>query len=199
MKKIIVMDGEKDKELNMSMYEFVDELYRKAIPMIVCNVTKEEYEIMLKQVKSGGLKERLPRITSQELEYDRFRYLLVNDATNNVLRIANYENPDQKGSYVVDYNGIHYNENELQFPKAPQISRIIGWKIRIYTTETYEEVIEYYKGRHNAKRIYLLSDEIERIEGAYRQLSTSSNIKDYSDENLKEFRDIFKNIIEKLY
>ena len=43
MGKIIVMFENEDKELNMSLYDFIDEQYRKANPIIVCHVTEEEY------------------------------------------------------------------------------------------------------------------------------------------------------------
>ena len=40
--------------------------------MMVCHVTEEEYKIMLKQIKNGGLNERLPRIARDELGYNKF-------------------------------------------------------------------------------------------------------------------------------
>ena len=43
MDKIIVMFENEDKELNMSLYDFIDEQYRKANPIMVCHVTEEEY------------------------------------------------------------------------------------------------------------------------------------------------------------
>ncbi len=71
MGKIIVMFENEDEELNMSLYDFIDEQYRKANPIIVCHVTEEEYSNMKKQIKSGCLNERLPRITDdQERGYD---------------------------------------------------------------------------------------------------------------------------------
>ena len=57
MGKIIVMFENEDKELNMSLYDFIDEQYRKANPIIVCHVTEEEYSNMKKQIKSGFLNE----------------------------------------------------------------------------------------------------------------------------------------------
>ncbi len=58
MRKIIVMFENEDKELNMSLYDFVNEQYRKANPIMVCHVTEEEYKVMLGQIKRGRLNER---------------------------------------------------------------------------------------------------------------------------------------------
>ena len=56
MRKIIVMFENEDKELNMSLYDFVNEQYRKANPIMVCHVTEEEYKVMLGQINHGRLK-----------------------------------------------------------------------------------------------------------------------------------------------
>ena len=77
MGKIIVMFENEDKELNMSLYDFIDEQYRKNNPIMVCHVTEEEYNNMKKQVKSGCLNERLPRITNNQIGYNKFRYVVV--------------------------------------------------------------------------------------------------------------------------
>ena len=58
MNTIIVMFEDRDKELNISLYDFIDEQYQKSIPIIVCHVTKEEYNTMRNQVKNGCLNER---------------------------------------------------------------------------------------------------------------------------------------------
>lgn len=42
MSKIIAMLENEDRELNMSLYDFIDEQYRKANPIMVCHVTEEE-------------------------------------------------------------------------------------------------------------------------------------------------------------
>ena len=60
MSKIIAMLENEDRELNMSLYDFIDEQYRKANPIMVCHVTEEEYNNMKKQIKAGYLNERLP-------------------------------------------------------------------------------------------------------------------------------------------
>lgn len=152
MKKIIVMFQNEDKELNMSLYDFVSEQYRHSNPIMVCHVTEEEYKIMLEQIKKGCLSERLPRTTQETLGYNKFRYLLAYDKICNNICIANYENFEQKGNYVVDNEGIHYNKNGIQFPKDPLVSRFLGWNVRVYTTENYEDVISHYTNLATLKK-----------------------------------------------
>ena len=50
MSKIIVMFEDEDKELNMSLYDFINEQYRKANPIMVCHVTEEEYKAELQKM-----------------------------------------------------------------------------------------------------------------------------------------------------
>lgn len=197
MNKIIVMFENEDKELNMSLYDFIKEQYRHANSILVCHVTKEEYKIMLEQIKHGGLNERLPRITQETLGYNKFRYLLVYDKICNNICIANYANLEQKGNYVVDNEGIHYNKNGIQFPNDPLISRFVNCNLKVYTTETYEDVISQYKSCQKSTQISLSDNEIKRFETAFERLSKSLNPNDYSESDLKEFFVLFAQITSK--
>ena len=198
MNKIIVASKNEDKELNMSLYDFVAEQYRHANPIMVCHVTEKEYKIMLEQIKRGGLNERWPRITQETLGYNKFRYLLAYDRVCNNICIANYEDFEQKGNYVVDNEGLHYDENGIQFPNDPLVSRVVGWSVKAYTTETYEDVISHYKSCNECStQIFLSDDEIKRFEKAYKRLSKSLKPNDYTEYDLKEFRVLFAIILDK--
>lgn len=198
MNKIIIMLENDDKELNMSLYDFVDEQYRNANPIMVCHVTEKEYKIMLEQIKRGGLNERLPRITQETLGYNKFRYLLAYNRVCNNICIANYENFEQKGNYVVNSEGLHYDKNGIQFPNNPLVSRVVGWGVKVYTTETYEDVISHYKSSNEClTQISLSNDEIKRFEKAYKCLSKSVKPNDYTEDNLKEFRVLLAKILSK--
>lgn len=41
----------------MSLYDFVNEQYRKANPIMVCHVTEEEYKLLSKSVKADDYTE----------------------------------------------------------------------------------------------------------------------------------------------
>lgn len=198
MNKIIVMFEHEDKELNMSLYDFIKEQYRHAISTLVCHVTKEEYKIMLDQIKYGSLNERLPMVTREKFGYNMFRYLLFYDKICNNIHIANYENPEQKGNYIVDNGELHYNKNGIQFPKDRLLCGNIGfWNVKVYTTETYEDIISHYKSYQKSTQISLSDSEIRRFEVAYEHLSKSLKTADYSENDLKEFRVLFANILSK--
>ena len=147
MGKIIVMFENKDKELNMSLYDFIDEQYRKANPIMVCHVTEEEYSNMKKQVKSGCLNERFSVKYKNETErgYNKFRYVVTYDSFENNLLISDYNNPKKIGSYVIDTNGIHYNENGFQITNHPYPYSFTSCGSKVYTTETYEDIVSHYK------------------------------------------------------
>ncbi len=145
MNRIIVMFQEDDVELNMSFYDYVDEQYRHAKPVIAAHVTEKEYKIMAEQIRTKGyLTERLPRATRNDLGYEKYRYLLVYNYVDNNICIANYNNYNQKGSYTLDEGGLHYHKDGLQFPYDPSVKFTVSWGIKIYTTQTYEDVIRHY-------------------------------------------------------
>ncbi len=144
MSKTIVMFNDGDREINMSLYDFVDEQYRMANPIMVCNVTEKEYDNMKKQLKSGNLYERLPRITSENIGYNKFRYVIAYDKLENNLLVSDYDNPDKIGSYRIDTNGIHYDEKGYQI-KNYHMSSFSSFSVKVYTTETYKDIIAHYK------------------------------------------------------
>lgn len=168
MSKIIAMYEEKDKELNISLYDFVDECYRKAIPIMVCHVTEEEYGNMKEQLKSGYLNERLPRITNEkERGYDKFRYVITYDVVENTLLISDYENPEKIGTYFLDSDGVHYDEEGHQVMDTNCLRyRDIRWDIKVYTTETYEDIISFYKSQLNPEyKIQEKTNELIKLIG----------------------------------
>ena len=145
MNRIIVMFQEDDVELNMSFFDYVEEQYRHAKPIIAAHVTEAEYKIMAEQIKMKGcLRERLPRVTRQDLGYEEYRYLLVYNFAGNNICIANYNDFKQRGSYTLDDEGLHYHKEGLQFPYDPSVKFTVSWGIKIYTTQTYEDVIRHY-------------------------------------------------------
>ena len=149
MNRIIVMFNDEDKELNMSLYTFIDQQYRNANQIIVCHVTEEEYSIMQKQLKSGCLNERLPRISAiTDIGYNKFRYVVLYDKFENHLLISNYESPQELGNYTLDFNGLKYNENGFQATEYPSAMRFMScYYIKAYTTESYQDIINHYKDK----------------------------------------------------
>ena len=165
MSEIIAMYEEEDKELNMSLYDFIDECYRKAIPIMVCHVTNREYVNMKEQLKSGKLKERLPWITNEkERGYNKFRYIITYDVVENNLLISDYENPEKIGTYFLDSDGVHYDEKGHQvMDTSCFVYRDIRWKIKVYTTETYEDIISYYKSQLQQNPEYKIQEKTNEL------------------------------------
>lgn len=164
MSKIIVMLENEDRELNMSLYDFIDEQYRKANPIMVCHVTEEEYNNMKKQIKSGFLNERLPRITAKgDIGYNKFRYVVTYDKASNDLLVSDYDNPDKIGSYRIDSEGIHYDEKGYQITNYP-VPRIFAFSchtLKVYTTESYREIIAHYEARQT--RLKLIQEKTKEL------------------------------------
>ena len=146
MSKTIVMFNGEDREINMSLYDFIDEQYRKANPIMVCHITEKEYDNVKKQLKSGNLYERLSRIKPENIGYNKFRYVIAYDKLENNLLVSDYENPNKIGNYRIDTDGIHYDEKGYQITHYPT-SRF-PFSIKVYTTESYKEIIAHYEAIH---------------------------------------------------
>ena len=144
MNKIIVMFKDKDKELSISIYDFIDELYRYVLPTIICHVTPEEYEKMISQINSSGLlNEHLYKDTNL-IGYDPSRYLITfNDYEHHIL-ISDYNHPQKIGNYIIEDGILSYNEYGYQINNHPSISKSLTWKYKVYTTETYDDIIKHY-------------------------------------------------------
>ncbi len=165
MGKIIVMFKDKDKELNMSLYDFINEQYLKANPIMVCHVTEEEYRNMKLQIKSGYLKERLPRVTTdEEIGYNKFRCVVTYDRVENNLLISDYDNPEKIGNYTLDMDGIHYNEKGYQVTNHPDNCRFGFLNPRIYTTESYNDIIAHYQVVSSIRKDTIQEKTMELIE-----------------------------------
>lgn len=148
MSRIIVMFKNGDRELNMSLYDFIDVQYQLANPILVCHVTKEEYNNMKRQIKSGYLHERLPSSLRNDgsMGYNKFRYLISYDKISNNLLVSDYNNPDKRGSYIIDSKGIHYDKKGYQITNHPNPFAFYS-DLKVYTTETYRDVIVHYESQ----------------------------------------------------
>lgn len=139
---IITMNEANDKIISISIYGFIK--YYRNCPFYVCTVSNDQYKQMKKQIiTTGRLAERNPH---SSVEYDKFGYLLANDIENEIIRITN--SSDKSGSYYLDDNEILCYDSDMKpFDKDSQFSkRIMG--IKVYTTETYDDIINAYKKSH---------------------------------------------------
>lgn len=103
---------------------------------------------MKKEIKSGFLDERLTRILEGDLKYNRLRYFMKNDDKLNNISIADYNDFLKIGNYTWDENGIRYNKDKKQFPNDMLVSPRRR-NLKIYTTETYDDVISYYLNKND--------------------------------------------------
>lgn len=146
MDKIIVMYEEYDRAVDVSLYEYVDVMSKYNQGFIICHVTKDEYKIMNEQLRNGSLlNERLPRVTSADYGYNKFRYMIAYDLYHDQVLFNNYDDENQKGSYILKRDKLSFDKQMIPFPKNRAILNYITGR-RIYTTESFEDVIAHYKG-----------------------------------------------------
>lgn len=142
MEKLIVVYESQNKTIDMPLYDFVKIQYENGSPFIVCNVTKEEFSSMEKQVEKGKLYELEPRLGNGD-SYDRFRYLMSYGKDSDTITITDYEEKDYVGSYLLTDRTLKYVENKGDIPSNYKFYKNMGG-IKIYTTKTYRDVINHY-------------------------------------------------------
>lgn len=146
MDKIIVMAKAEDMELEVSLYDFIDEQYRQNIPVLVCNVTPEEYNNMKEQLQWGGLNERIYDLSATKiLGYNKFRYMITYNPFQKNMLISNYDFIYKTGAYVLDSDGLHYDKNARQIKNDLPLACYTNWEYKVYTTESYADVLKHYK------------------------------------------------------
>lgn len=146
MDKIIVMAKAEDMELEVPLYDFIDEQYRQNIPVLVCNVTPEEYNNMKEQLQWGGLNERIYDLCATKiLGYNKCRYMITYNPFQKNMLISNYDFIYKTGAYVLDSDGLHYDKNARQIKNDLPLACYTNWEYKVYTTESYVDVLNHYK------------------------------------------------------
>lgn len=170
-RKIIAMYKNKDIELNIDLYEFIYERYKYATPFIICHVTEDEYKEMLNQIKTGLLNERNKNLLKEEIGYNKSRYMVAYNPILNNITIADYNDYEKLGNYTIDdFYNITYNEQGLQFPKDKNINKYISG-IKVYTTITYEELINYYLTlKQETDTLELIDTRIKKLQSEINDL-----------------------------
>ena len=150
---LIILDENSENEVNISLYDFIDENYKNKQSFIVSNVDENEYKEMVKQLATGELHKRESLYNNDNLGYNNHRYLLAYNVNDNNILISNYENFNEIGLYIIDEKGIYFDKEEIQFQKSINKLNNLG-VIKVYTTETYFDVINHYlldKYKNNTK------------------------------------------------
>lgn len=133
---VIVLLNNKDKIINISLYSFID-LYDYD-SFVVYTVSPEHYNLMKKEIIETGM------LQDKSHPLSKPKYLLFNDINENIVKIANPFCNNTKGGFYLSNNHMHYNENMENFYEEPNFESNLKKCIRVYTTETYEDIIKSY-------------------------------------------------------
>lgn len=123
MEKVIVMFQMEDRVLNQDLYSFLKQY--EGYKVIICNVNDEEFKNMENQVKNGfkRLYERIPKI-----------------------QVRGYDNTRVLGYYDMDIKKIRFINFKTE--KVDLEEEVFKNAIKVYTTESYDDIIEYYNSKN---------------------------------------------------
>lgn len=127
--RVIVVSDNKMKFSNRSLYEFIKFLPRQ--DFLAFNISKEEYN----QMKAEALAEN-------DFDSSNFedKLLLETVVSDEIVKVGDYKNSREKGCFYIHDDFMRYDSN-MEVPK--KVTGDLG-KIKIFTMETYEEVINSY-------------------------------------------------------
>lgn len=130
----------------------------------VYSVSEKDYNMMRVQIEQGKLtKDNYQKI--KDVSCDKIKYLLVTDVKNNILRIADHDQIDVHGSYYLDDSfGLHYDKNMNQFFKESDFDDM-SYGMKIYTTETFDDIINSYKYKRGENIRINISQVGEELKG----------------------------------
>lgn len=138
--------------LNIDLYSNIQSFMEADIPFSVCNLSEEEFKLLESEITRYG---NLDRLMSSD--YIPCRFMITRDSNDSKILFADYDNLEKKGTYKFNFKTetLNYFENSIPFTKhyIPSISKngyTHGFKI--YTTETYEDVIRHYQEITNKKQ-----------------------------------------------
>ncbi len=148
-RKMLCRMPARDSILNMDLYSNIQSCMEANIPFSVCNLSEEEFKLLESEITRYGNLNRL--ISSPRNDtYVSCRFMITRDSDHSKILFADYDKPNKRGAYSFDFKTetLNYLENSIPFTEyyAPSIAKngyTNGFKI--YTTETYEDVIKHYQ------------------------------------------------------
>lgn len=159
MNKIIELSENKDKIVNMDLYTYIGIKHNCRENFVVCHVTEDEYEMLSNCITMGvQLPERIPGLVSYG--YNRNRYMMLSNIAEGVIELSNYDDPKGETRYFIENGELKCDENTRSFIHSRGKSVGFGG-LRIYTTETFQNVIEHYCPKELAVNEDIVNEDIK--------------------------------------
>lgn len=166
MDKVITMNSRsiRDNKVDMNLYSFIELCMQSGMPFTVCNVCEDEFKKMEDELKHCGILDE--RMANPKFhEYDSCRWMITRDTDITKILFADYNNPKQRGTYSFDFEtlDLQYYKDGLQFTEYYNL-RLFKYGyingLKIYTTETYDDVIKHYQDEIKRKNDIKTEQEI---------------------------------------
>lgn len=140
----------RDSILNMDLYSNIQSCMETDIPFSVCNLSEEEFKLLESEITRYGNLDRLQ--SGRHDTYVSCRFMITRDSDHSKILFADYDNPGKRGAYSFDFETetLNYLENSIPFTEYYGSDIAIAKNgytngFKIYTTETYEDVIKHYQ------------------------------------------------------
>lgn len=148
-RKMLCRRPVRDNILNVNLYSYIQLCVEAGIPFSVCNLNEEEFKLLENEIIRYGSLDRLMSGPRRD-HYFPYRFMITRDSDNSKILFADYDNLKKRGEYSFGFKTetLNYLENSIPFTEyySPNIAKngyTNGFKI--YTTETYEDVIRHYQ------------------------------------------------------
>lgn len=135
--RIIINNEESTKISDISIYNYISIYFPN--DFAIYHITQEEYDQISQKVSENT---NIPMT-----EYKKFP-IAISDSKNKVVRFSNYNDQSTIGNYYLTNQGFHFSE------ELPSLTNSqLNFKTKIFTTDSYEKLIEKYRNYYNPKEI----------------------------------------------
>lgn len=73
------------------------------------------------------------------------KIIVMAKAEDMELEVSLYDFIYKTGAYVLDSDGLHYDKNARQIKNDLPLACYTNWEYKVYTTESYADVLKHYK------------------------------------------------------
>lgn len=140
---VILKYSNKDYAPKLTIQEIIELCINNNIQFLVCHIEEYEYEKMRKELNLLDCVYE-EHFSSSESTYNHFRYMCTYDIENHVIKFVNHDKIGKDLSYELELSeDCVKSSSNVPFNKEFESGKY-GTGLKIYTTETVKNIMEFY-------------------------------------------------------
>lgn len=140
---VILKNSDKDFAPCLTVQEIMEFCIDNNIQFVACHIEDYEYEKMAHEINMINCVYE-EHYNCSDQTYNHFRYICAYDMKNQTVKFASFDEKGKELSYELDLNKDYViPSSNIPFYKEFDSGKY-GVELKIYTTETVENIVRYY-------------------------------------------------------